>query len=83
MSCHKKSEVSRAGVSSTHLVEVDAHTLELKLRSAIVNAIAVEAMLARDGLPKSGTDLVTLSGKCEPPNMSLSRCLEMIPALTH
>jgi hypothetical protein len=41
------------------LVEVDVHALELKLRSAIIHAIAVEAVLARDDLPKGGTNLVT------------------------
>lgn len=49
----------------THLVEVDAHALELELRSAIVDTIAVEAVLARNGLPESSTNLVTLSKHCE------------------
>ncbi|KAI6748574.1 hypothetical protein HG530_015347 [Fusarium avenaceum] len=37
-----------------------AHALELKLRGAVVDTIAVKAMLARDGLPESSTNLVTL-----------------------
>ena len=44
----------------TNLVEVDAHTLELELGGTVVNTIAVETVLARDGLPESSTDLVTL-----------------------
>lgn len=44
----------------TYLVEVDAHTLELELGGSVVDTIAVEAVLARDGLPESSTDLVTL-----------------------
>lgn len=44
----------------TNLVEVDAHALELELGGAVVDTIAVEAVLARDGLPESSTDLVTL-----------------------
>lgn len=47
-------------LSATYLVEVDAHALELKLRGAVVDTIAVKAMLARDGLPESSTNLVTL-----------------------
>jgi hypothetical protein len=41
------------------LVEVDAHTLELELRGAVVHAIAVKTMLARNSLPEGSTDLVT------------------------
>ena len=44
----------------THLVEVDAHALELQIRRAIVDTVAVEAMLARDGLPERSTNLVAL-----------------------
>lgn len=44
----------------TCLVEVDTHTLELELGGTIVHTIAVEAVLARDGLPESSTNLVTL-----------------------
>ena len=36
----------------TYLVEVDVHALELELGGAIVDTVAVEAVLARDGLPK-------------------------------
>jgi hypothetical protein len=50
----------QSGYFSTNLVEVDAHTLELKLRGAIVDTVAVEAVLARDGLPESSTNLVAL-----------------------
>lgn len=46
--------------SATHLVEVDAHALKLKLGGAIVDTIAVETVLARDGLPEGSTNLVTL-----------------------
>lgn len=45
---------------ATYFVEVDVHALELEVRSAIVDTGAVEAMLARDGLPEGGTNLVTL-----------------------
>jgi proteasome assembly chaperone (PAC2) family protein len=41
------------------LVEVDTHALELELGGTVVDTIAVEAVLARDGLPESSTDLVT------------------------
>lgn len=44
----------------TYLVEVDVHALELELGGAVVDTVAVEAMLARDGLPESSTDLVAL-----------------------
>jgi hypothetical protein len=44
----------------TYLVEVDVHALELELGGAAVDTIAVEAVLARDGLPESSTNLVTL-----------------------
>ena len=44
----------------TNLVEVDAHTLELELGGSVVDTIAVKAVLARDGLPESSTNLVTL-----------------------
>ena len=43
-----------------YLVEVDVHALELEVRGAVVDTGAVEAMLAGDGLPEGGTDLVTL-----------------------
>jgi hypothetical protein len=43
-----------------HLVEVDIHALELEVRGAVVDTGAVETMLARDGLPEGGTNLVTL-----------------------
>jgi len=45
---------------AAYLVEVDVHALELQVRSAIVDTGAVEAVLAGDGLPEGGTDLVTL-----------------------
>jgi hypothetical protein len=45
---------------STYLVEVDAHALKLELGGAIVDTVAVEAVLARDGLPEGSTNLVTL-----------------------
>jgi hypothetical protein len=51
--CH---EHSRA----TYFIEVDIHALELEVRGAVVDTRAVEAMLAGDGLPESGTNLVTL-----------------------
>jgi hypothetical protein len=41
------------------LVEVDVHALKLEVRGAIVNTGAIEAVLARDGLPEGSTDLVT------------------------
>lgn len=44
---------------SAGLVEVDVHTLQLEIGGAIVNTGAVKAVLARDGLPESGTYLVT------------------------
>lgn len=44
----------------TYFVEVDIHALELEVRGAVVDTGAVEAMLAGDGLPEGGTDLVTL-----------------------
>lgn len=50
-------------VAVTNLVEVNVHTLELELRGTVVDTIAVEAVLARDGLPESSTDLVTLRGE--------------------
>lgn len=50
-------------VAVTNLVEVNVHTLELELRGTVVDTIAVEAVLARDGLPESSTNLVTL--RCE------------------
>jgi hypothetical protein len=43
-----------------YLVEVDVHALKLEVRGAIVNTGAIEAVLARDGLPEGSTDLVTL-----------------------
>ena len=43
-----------------YLVEVDIHALELEVGSAVVDTRAVEAVLARDGLPEGGTNLVTL-----------------------
>jgi hypothetical protein len=49
-----------AAASTTHLVEVDVHALELEVRGAVVDTGAVEAMLAGDGLPEGSTDLVTL-----------------------
>ena len=45
---------------ATYFVEVDVHALELEVRRAVVDTGAVEAMLARDGLPEGGTNLVTL-----------------------
>jgi len=51
-------------------VEVDAHALELELRGAIVNAIAVEAVLARDVLPKGSTNLVTALAGLEVNNLT-------------
>lgn len=65
--CRYTAQGEKSGVSKTHLVEVDAHTLELELRGTVVNTIAVEAVLARDGLPESSTNLVTLSRHCELP----------------
>ena len=50
----------RGRSDGTNLVEVDAHTLELELGGTVVNTIAVETVLAGDGLPESSTDLVTL-----------------------
>ena len=44
----------------TYFVKVDVHALELKVRGAVVDTRAVEAMLAGDGLPEGGTNLVTL-----------------------
>lgn len=43
-----------------HLLEVDIHAGLLDVRSTSVNAVAVDAMLARDGLPEGSTNLVTL-----------------------
>mgnify|MGYP004727903791 CR=1 FL=1 len=54
---------SQDGLISTYLVEVDAHTLELELGGTVIDTIAVEAVLARDGLPESSTDLVALYRK--------------------
>ena len=48
------------GVRFSYLVEVDVHALELEVRSAVVDTRAVEAMLAGNGLPEGGTNLVTL-----------------------
>jgi hypothetical protein len=45
---------------ATYFVEVDVHALELEVRGAVVDTGAVEPMLARDGLPEGGTNLVTL-----------------------
>jgi hypothetical protein len=42
-----------------HLVEINAHAFELELGGAVVDTIAVETMLARDGLPERSTNLVT------------------------
>jgi hypothetical protein len=53
---------SPGGSKIAYLVEVDAHALELELRGAVVDTVAVEAMLARDGLPEGSTNLVTLLG---------------------
>jgi hypothetical protein len=55
--------LGRFGVRATNLVEVNAHALELKLGAAIVDTVAVETVLARDGLPESSTDLVALYQK--------------------
>lgn len=51
-------------MGEAHLVEVDVHALELELGGTIVDTIAVEAVLARDDLPESSTDLVTLKKMC-------------------
>ena len=59
----------RGRSDATNLVEVDAHTLELELGGTVVNTIAVETMLARDGLPESSTDLVTLINIVSIPRM--------------
>lgn len=48
------------GSKNTYLVEVDIHALELEVRGAIVDTSTVETVLARDGLPEGGTNLVTL-----------------------
>jgi hypothetical protein len=48
---------------TTNLVEVDAHALQLELRGAVVDTIAVETVLARDGLPERSTNLVALDRK--------------------
>lgn len=47
-------------VINTHLVEIDVHALELEVRSAIVDTMSVETVLAGDVLPEGGTNLVTL-----------------------
>lgn len=52
-----------------YLVEVDTHALELELRGTVVDTIAVEAVLARDGLPESSTNLVTLINVVSIPRM--------------
>jgi proteasome assembly chaperone (PAC2) family protein len=44
---------------SAGLVEVDVHALELEVGGAIEDTGAIKAVLARDGLPESGTNLVT------------------------
>lgn len=48
------------GNTAAYLVEVDVHALELEVGGAIVDTRAVETVLARDGLPEGGTNLVTL-----------------------
>lgn len=57
----------RIRLIQTYLIEVDAHTLELELRGTVIDTIAVEAVFTRDGLPESGTNLVTLSKYCKLP----------------
>lgn len=59
--------VSRIDVEISYFGEVDVHALQLELGRAVVDTIAVEAVLARDGLPESSTNLVTLSKHCEFP----------------
>lgn len=54
---------------NAYLVEVDTHALELELGGTVVDTIAVEAVLARDGLPESSTDLVTLINIVSIPRM--------------
>jgi hypothetical protein len=63
--------ISKLEIGATNLVEVDAHALELELRSAIVDTVAVETVLARDGLPESSTDLVALHRKQGEPRTTL------------
>ena len=42
-----------------NFVVVDVDTLELEVVVALVQAVAINAMLVRDDLPELGTDLVT------------------------
>ena len=44
----------------TYFVEVDVHALELKVRGAVVDTRAVEAMLAGNSLPVSVVSLAPL-----------------------
>jgi hypothetical protein len=52
--------VCQAHSRATYFVEIDIHALKLEVRGAVVDTGAVEAMLAGDGLPEGGTNLVTL-----------------------
>jgi len=52
------------------MVEVDVHTLELEVGGTIVLSIAIETVLARDGLPESGTNLVTTLAGLEVNNLT-------------
>lgn len=65
--------ILKLGIGVTNLIEVDAHALELKLRGAIVNTVAVETVLARDGLPESSTNLVALHRKQGEPRTRVVR----------
>jgi len=60
------------------LVEVDAHALKLELGGAIVDTVAVEAVLARDGLPEGSTNLVTALTGLEVNNLTHLECVTKI-----
>ena len=68
-------------VGVANLVEVDAHALELKLGSAIVDTVAVETVLAGDGLPESSTDLVTLFAEEKTRSANKSTILSLVLSL--
>jgi len=52
------------------MVEVDVHTLQLEVGGTIVLSIAIETVLTGDGLPESGTNLVTTLAGLEVNNLT-------------
>jgi len=57
------------------LVEVDVHPLQLEVAGTIVHAGSIETMLARDGLPERGTNLVTTLAGLDVQNLTHIACV--------